>query len=80
MVATKRGPVIHPVTPKQFLDSLVGKRVAVLLKRGAAYCGVLECADGFMNLVLAEAEMDGLALGSVCVRCNNVKTIEEILN
>ena len=68
-------------TPKQFLERLRGSRVRILLKWDTEYRGVLCSTDGYMNVVLRDAteHPDGKELGDTCIRCNNIKIIEEIL-
>ncbi|KAI4290730.1 U6 snRNA-associated Sm-like protein LSm6 [Pancytospora philotis] len=70
-------------TPVQFLDRLRGRRVAVHLKWGIIYRGMLGCVDRYMNVVLTDAaEVNAgseLRVGETYIRCNNVKLIEEVL-
>lgn len=66
-----------PVNPKPFLTGLVNKAVAVKLKWGMEYRGLLVSVDSYMNLQLANTEewADGAFagnLGEVLIRCNNV--------
>jgi len=65
------------VNPKPFLADLVGKPIAVKLKWGMEYRGILISIDSYMNFQLANTEEwvdDALAgkLGEVIIRCNNV--------
>lgn len=66
-----------PVNPKPFLAGLEGKGVAVKLKWGMEYKGLLVSTDAYMNVQLVQAEewingaMAG-SLGEVLIRCNNV--------
>ena len=66
-----------PINPQPFLADLTGKEVAVRLKWGMEYKGVLVSTDAYMNVQLARAEewIDGTLagpLGEVLIRCNNV--------
>ncbi|KAA6385236.1 MAG: putative small nuclear ribonucleo protein SmF [Streblomastix strix] len=74
---------IKPVYPKPFLTALRGKPVAVKLKWGVSFTGILVSEDNFMNLHLAGTEeyVDGKktgALGEVLIRCNNVLYIDAL--
>ncbi len=69
--------------PKGFLQSLTGKTVAVKLKWGMEYRGVLVSADSYMNFQLGAAEEwieDKFAgkLGDMLIRCNNVLHLREV--
>ena len=70
------------LNPRPFLVSLTGQPVAVKLKWGMEYRGILLSVDAFMNLQLANTEeyIDGEMagnLGEVLIRCNNVMYIRE---
>lgn len=70
------------VNPKPFLMSLIGQPVAVKLKWGMEYRGILLSTDSYMNLQIAntqewiQGELAG-NLGEVLIRCNNVLYIRE---
>lgn len=70
-------------TPRQFLERLRNSRVRILLKWDTEYLGTLCSTDGYMNAVLRDATeiggSGGEEVGDTCIRCNNVKIIEEIL-
>ncbi|KAA8496829.1 Small nuclear ribonucleoprotein F [Porphyridium purpureum] len=68
-------PVV--LNPKPFLAGLVGKPVAVRLKWGLEYRGILVSVDSYMNFLLKDAEeiVDDVLtgkLGEILIRCNNV--------
>ena len=70
------------VTPKLFLNKMVGAQVKVKLKWGMCYKGDLVSFDEYMNLQLANTEeiVNGKfkgALGEVLIRCNNVLYVSE---
>lgn len=69
-------------TPKQFLKRLVGHDVQITLKWGEILKGTLECADEYMNVILSNTyetkNKIKERIGDVCIRCNNIKMIEEI--
>jgi small nuclear ribonucleoprotein F len=72
-----------PVNPKPFLTGLVNKTVAVKLKWGMEYRGLLVSVDSYMNLQLANTVewVDGAFagnLGEVLIRCNNVLYVRGI--
>jgi len=74
-------PVV--VNPKPFLAGLSGKPVAVRLKWGMEYRGVLVSVDSYMNFLLSNTEewVDGILagkLGEVLIRCNNVLYVRGI--
>jgi small nuclear ribonucleoprotein F len=76
-------PPKEPIDPAVFLQSVVGRRVAVKLKWGQLYVGTLMSVDAFMNALLAdcsEHEASGAQslLGDVLVRCNNVLYVREL--
>ena len=62
--------------------SLIGQPVAVKLKWGMEYRGILLSTDSYMNLQIAntqewiQGELAG-NLGEVLIRCNNVLYIRE---
>jgi len=71
------------VNPKPFLASLSGKPIAVRLKWGMEYRGLLVSVDPYMNFLLSDTEewIDGVLvgkLGEVLIRCNNVLYIRGI--
>ncbi|GIY29721.1 hypothetical protein CEXT_303521 [Caerostris extrusa] len=57
----------YTVTPKQFLNSLIAKRVRVTLKCGSKYVGTLTSIDNYMNLELDD-----------CVELINDKMTERV--
>ncbi|TIA76190.1 hypothetical protein E3P92_00034 [Wallemia ichthyophaga] len=67
-------------SPSAFLKAIVGKNVIVKLNSGLLYTGVLQCLDGYMNLVITDAKEDtGIAgipttntYGEAFIRGNNV--------
>ena len=70
------------LNPKPFLQGLIGKPVAVKLKWGMEYRGILLSTDSYMNLQLANAQewLQGDCagnLGEILIRCNNVLYIRE---
>jgi U6 snRNA-associated Sm-like protein LSm4 len=72
------------VFPSDCLRQSLRKPVAVELKTGATYNGVLASADQWMNLVLVDAVLTN-ATGTyfqkspeVCVRGNSVRTIRVV--
>ena len=75
----------NPTDPALFLNSVVGRRVAIKLKWGQLYIGQLVSIDSFMNVLLKdceehEASGDSSELGDVLVRCNNVLYVRELPN
>jgi small nuclear ribonucleoprotein F len=66
------------ITPVPFLTKLTGSPVAVRLKWGLEYRGLLVSFDKYMNLQLANAEewdkdfKKTSNLGEILIRCNNV--------
>lgn len=72
------------VNPKPFLESLTGQPVAVKLKWGMEYRGLLGSVDSYMNIQLHDTVeyIDGVAqegkLGELLIRCNNVLYIREM--
>ncbi|GIY10186.1 hypothetical protein CDAR_523391 [Caerostris darwini] len=58
----------YTVHPKQFLNSLIGKRVRVTLKCGSKYVGTLTRTDNYMNLELDD-----------CVELINDKMTERVM-
>lgn len=60
------------LTPMGFLWELQGEKVAVKLKWGEWYTGTLVSSDGYFNLHLADAQINGQAVGNSVIRCNNV--------
>ena len=71
------------LTPRPFLKSLLGRRVAVRLKWGLEYRGRLSSFDDYFNLHLEDAEEweEGLppaVLGEMTIRCNNVLYVREL--
>lgn len=71
-------------TPNQFLCRLTDEKVRVLLKWGTIYEGEYTCTDKYMNIILRNAIeiKNGCReeVGDTCIRCNNIKIIEEIAN
>eukprot|EP01028_Stygiella_incarcerata_P008865 TRINITY_DN3992_c0_g1_i1.p1 TRINITY_DN3992_c0_g1~~TRINITY_DN3992_c0_g1_i1.p1 ORF type:complete len:113 (-),score=48.11 TRINITY_DN3992_c0_g1_i1:174-512(-) len=73
----------EPVLPKPFLDSLKAQEVAVKLKWGMEYRGILGSVDAYMNFQLLDTEewIDGTLsgnVGEVLIRCNNVLYVREL--
>lgn len=71
------------VTPTVFLKELENKNVRIILKWDIAFEGILSCTDKYMNIVIKNAvritESGELDIGDTCIRCNNIKIIEEII-
>jgi U6 snRNA-associated Sm-like protein LSm6 len=66
--------------PKEFLQSVLGKPVQVILNSGVTYRGILACLDGFMNIAMEQSEeyVDGhlkARYGDCFIRGNNVLCI-----
>jgi len=66
--------------PREFLQSVLGKPVQVLLNSGVTYRGILACLDGFMNIAMEQSEeyVDGqlkARYGDCFIRGNNVLCI-----
>lgn len=66
--------------PREFLSSVLGKPVQVLLNSGVTYRGILACLDGFMNIAMEQSEeyVDGqlkARYGDCFIRGNNVLCI-----
>ncbi|EIM22115.1 U6 snRNA-associated Sm-like protein LSm6 [Wallemia mellicola CBS 633.66] len=67
-------------SPSAFLKAIVGKSVVVKLNSGLLYTGILQCLDGYMNLVITDVrESSGIAgspitstYGEAFIRGNNV--------
>ncbi|TIA91929.1 hypothetical protein E3P99_00847 [Wallemia hederae] len=53
-----KGPTYKPQSPSAFLKAIVGKNVIVKLNSGLLYTGILQCLDGYMNLVVSNARED----------------------
>ncbi len=72
------------VNPKPFLQELTGEAVAVKLKWGMEYRGIMISVDSYMNIQLHDAVefIDGAAqpgkLSELLIRCNNVLYIREM--
>jgi small nuclear ribonucleoprotein F len=70
--------------PALFLQSVVGRRVAIKLKWGQLYVGNLVSIDPYMNVLLTKCEeheassTESSELGDVLVRCNNVLYVREL--
>lgn len=63
--------------PTEFLKKITGARVVVKLNSGSDFRGVLSCLDGYMNIVLHQAEEyhNGVfrkSYGDTFIRGNNV--------
>ncbi|EEQ82101.1 hypothetical protein NCER_101246 [Vairimorpha ceranae BRL01] len=75
---------VQTENPKQFLNRLINKKIRIFLKWGQYYEGVLIEFDKYFNFVLSECkEYDNEfinEMGSIFIRCNNVKTVQEILD
>lgn len=68
--------------PSDFLTKIIGQNVRVKLTSGVEYTGILRCLDGYMNVVMAEAEefSHGIKTASykdVFLRGNNVLYIRD---
>ena len=72
-----------PLNPKPFLQQLTGKRIAITLKWGQEYRGMLAAVDQYMNVQLehtVEFDKEGASqgeLGQVLIRCNNILYFQE---
>lgn len=72
------------IDPALFLQSVVGRRVAIKLKWGQLYVGQLVSIDAFMNVLLENCHeyesgsSEVSELGDVLVRCNNVLYVREL--
>lgn len=71
------------LNPRPFLYELTGRPVAVKLKWGTEYRGILVSTDAYLNVQLANAQEykqgESLGcLGDVLIRCNNVLYILEL--
>jgi U6 snRNA-associated Sm-like protein LSm6 len=67
-------------SPREFLQSVLGKPVQVILNSGVTYKGILACLDGFMNIAMEQSEeyVDGhlkARYGDCFIRGNNVLCI-----
>lgn len=63
--------------PSDFLKQITGRQVVVKLHSGGDYRGTLRCLDGYMNIVLEQAEeyINGnfkRRYGDAFIRGNNV--------
>ena len=47
---------IKKKTPRDFLNTVVGRPVVVKLNNGVTYRGILACLDGFMNIAMEQTE------------------------
>lgn len=67
--------------PKQFLQRMKNRNVAISLKWGQVYEGVLVTSDNYFNILLDKCvEKEGetsMEVGEVSIRCNNIKSISE---
>ena len=64
-------------TPRDFLNTVVGRPVVVKLNNGVIYRGILACLDGFMNIAMEQTEeyVNGQLkkkYGDCFIRGNNV--------
>lgn len=69
--------------PAQFLNGILGKKVAVKLASGVVYEGIMVCLDGFMNVVLQDTTevVEGKHIqtfGDAFIRGNNVMYISAV--
>ncbi|KAG5420208.1 hypothetical protein I9W82_002088 [Candida metapsilosis] len=75
----------HPINPKPFIKSLIGKQVVVRLKwNKTEYRGQLISTDNYLNLqldntfeIIYDDNSREEAIGSIFIRCNNVLFIRE---
>ena len=47
---------IKKKSPRDFLNTVVGRPVVVKLNNGVIYRGILACLDGFMNIAMEQTE------------------------
>lgn len=71
------------ISPKLFLQDLVGHNVIVRLKWGNEYRGTLQSYDAYFNVKLANAfeyvnMKEAGKLGDVLIRCNNIMIVREV--
>jgi U6 snRNA-associated Sm-like protein LSm6 len=76
----KAGEAGKGTNPREFLQSVLGKPVQVILNSGVTYKGILACLDGFMNIAMEQSEeyVDGqlkARYGDCFIRGNNVLCI-----
>ncbi len=64
--------------PLEYLASLKGKNVIVLLKNGKQVTGTLEGSDVHLNLLLANAEFEGKKFEKLLVRGDMVLMVSEV--
>jgi small nuclear ribonucleoprotein F len=70
------------INPKNFLASLVNKKILVRLKWGIEYKGILVSFDDYINIRICDTEewINGKEigfLGEIIIRCNNIQIIVE---
>nr|UXY88074.1 small nuclear ribonucleoprotein E-like [Cryptomonas curvata] len=70
------------INPKNFLISLINKKILVRLKWGIEYKGILVSFDDYINIRISNTEewINGKEigiLGEIIIRCNNIQIIVE---
>jgi small nuclear ribonucleoprotein F len=70
------------INPKNFLISLIHKKILVRLKWGIEYKGILVSFDDYINVRISNTEewINGKEigiLGEIIIRCNNIQIIVE---
>nr|UXY87575.1 small nuclear ribonucleoprotein E-like [Cryptomonas curvata] len=71
------------LNPKNFLNSLLNKKILVRLKWGIEYKGNLVSYDNYFNIRIRNTEewIEGKEigkLGEIVIRCNNIQFVAEV--